>query len=198
MRQIPNTPLQLLVLITPHFNMAATMGFIDPFRVANYLDGTSRFRWQLVSERGGMCPASNGMEIDTIPLSQVQGSRRDIVVVSTSWAPESYNSAPLHAALWWWARQGATIGALDTGAFILAQAGLLKNKRATVHYEHIDAFGEMYPETEVLEDLFVFDGNRITCSGGSAAVDFAGIASADLQRQVPELPCGPAQEPCGQ
>ena len=120
-----------------------------------------------------MCPASNGMEIDTIPLSQVQGSRRDIVVVSTSWAPESYNSAPLHAALWWWARQGATIGALDTGAFILAQAGLLKNKRATVHYEHIDAFGEMYPETEVLEDLFVFDGNRITCSGGSAAVDFA-------------------------
>jgi len=149
------------------------MGFIDPFRVANYLDGTSRFRWQLVSERGGMIAASNGLEIDTVPLAQVQNSRRDIVIVSASWAPEAYNSTPLHTALWWWARQGATIGALDTGAFILAQAGLLNGKRATVHYEHIDAFGEMFPDTQISEELFVFDGNRITCAGGSASVDFA-------------------------
>ncbi len=173
MDRFSNTPLQILILVTPHFNLAATTGFVDPFRAANYLDGTSRFRWQIVSEKGGMVAASNGLEIDTIPLNQVQGNRRDIVIVSASWAPEAYNSTPLHAALWWWARQGATIGALDTGAFILAQAGLLNGKRATVHYEHMDAFGEMFPDTEVTEDLFVFDGNRISCAGGSAAIDFA-------------------------
>ncbi|UXX83771.1 GlxA family transcriptional regulator [Roseovarius pelagicus] len=153
--------------------MSATMGFVDPFRVANYLGGTSRFRWQIVSERGGPCPASNGTELGTIPLSQVQGQSADIVIVSSSWAPETHNSTPLHAALWRWAGQGATLGALDTGAFILAQAGLLKEKRATVHYEHIDAFGEMYPDIEMSEDLFIFDGNRISCAGGSASVDFA-------------------------
>jgi AraC family carnitine catabolism transcriptional activator len=65
------------------------------------------------------------------------------------------------------------LGALDTGAFILAEAGLLKGKRATTHYEHIDSLRELYPDIEISADLFVYDGKRITCCGGSAAVDFA-------------------------
>jgi AraC family carnitine catabolism transcriptional activator len=117
--------------------------------------------------------ASNGMTIDTRSLRELQRSAADIVIVSSSWAPESYNSVPLHGALHRWARLGSTMGALDTGAFILAEAGLLKDKRATVHYEHIDALKELFPDTETSEDLFVFDGNRITCCGGVATVDFA-------------------------
>jgi AraC family carnitine catabolism transcriptional activator len=62
---------------------------------------------------------------------------------------------------------------LDTGAFILAEAGLLKGKRATAHYEHIDSLKELYPDTETTEDLFVFDGKVITCCGGGACMDFA-------------------------
>jgi AraC family carnitine catabolism transcriptional activator len=96
-----------------------------------------------------------------------------MVIVSSSWAPETYNSAPLQSALVRWARAGVTLGALDTGAFILAEAGLLKGKRATTHYEHIDALKELYPETDTVEDLFVFDGKLVTCCGGSAATDFA-------------------------
>jgi AraC family carnitine catabolism transcriptional activator len=95
------------------------------------------------------------------------------VIVSSSWAPETYNSVPLHGALLRWARAGVTLGALDTGAFILAEAGLLKGKRATAHYEHIDSLRELYVDTETSEDLFVYDGNRITCCGGTAATDFA-------------------------
>lgn len=169
--------LNLLVLLTPHFNMSATAGFLDPFRAANYLEGRGLVRWQIVSEKGGACPASNGMVIDTRPLSELREARAetapDMVIVSSSWTPEANRSPQLHSALWRWARQGATLGGLDTGAFILAEAGLLEGRRATVHYEHIDAFGEMYPDCELTEDLFVYDGNRITCCGGSAAVDFA-------------------------
>lgn len=163
----------LIVLVTPNFNMAATVGFIDPFRAANYLEGTMRFQWQIVSSGGGPCTASNGMTIDTIPLAEVQDGRRDFVIVSSSWAPEAYNSTPLHTSLWRWSGQGVTLGGLDTGAFILAEAGLLRGRRATVHYEHIDAMQELYPNVEVSEELFVFDGPRITCCGGAAAVDFA-------------------------
>ncbi|MBY6115313.1 GlxA family transcriptional regulator [Mameliella alba] len=171
----PSEPdaLSLLVLVTPHFNMAATVGFIDPFRAANYLEGRSRFRWQIASLRGGACIASNGMTIDTLPLAEVQQGNRDFVIVSSSWTPEAYKSSPLHTSLWRWAGQGATMGGLDTGAFILAEAGLLKNRRATVHYEHIDAMQELYPNVTVSEELFVFDGTRITCCGGAASVDFA-------------------------
>jgi transcriptional regulator GlxA family with amidase domain len=40
-----NAVMELLVYVTPDFNMSATVGFIDPFRAANYLDGKSHFRW---------------------------------------------------------------------------------------------------------------------------------------------------------
>ena len=75
-----------------------------------------------------------------------------MVIVSSSWAPETYNSAPFHSALLRWARAGVTLGAIDTGAFILAEAGLLKGKRATTHYEHIDSLRELYVDTEASED----------------------------------------------
>lgn len=166
-------PTRILVLVTPNFNMAATTGFLDPFRAANYLEGRALFRWELVSHTGGACIASNGLSLQTISLQEVQDKPTDIVIVSASWTPEIHNSTALHAVLWRWARQGSTIGALDTGAFILAEAGLLNGRRAAVHYEHIDAMLELYPDVDTTEELFVFDQNRISCCGGSAVFDFA-------------------------
>ena len=163
----------LLVIVTPNFNLAATVGFLDPFRASNYLDGSILFRWDLASAAGGEIIASNGISVRTRALRDVRNQPQDMVIVSSSWAPETYNSAPLHSALLRWARAGVTLGAIDTGAFILAEAGLLKGKRATTHYEHIDSLRELYVDTETSEDLFVYDGNRITCCGGTAATDFA-------------------------
>ncbi len=160
------------VLVTPNFNISATMGFIDPFRAANYLNGKAHFLWEFVSEKGNTCISSNGASIQTRSLSDAMSTKTNIVIVSSSWAPEEHAKPKTLNALRQWARQGATMGALDTGAFILAHAGMLDGRRATVHYEHIDAFQELYPQIEVSENLFVFDGNRISCCGGSAAVDF--------------------------
>jgi AraC family carnitine catabolism transcriptional activator len=173
MPENPRAALKVLVIVTPNFNLAATVGFLDPFRASNYLDGSILFKWSIASATGGDIIASNGLSVRTKPLREVRNQPQDIVIVSSSWAPETYNSAPLHGALLRWARAGVTLGALDTGAFILAEAGLLKGKRATTHYEHIDSLRELYADTETSEDLFVYDGKRITCCGGSAAMDFA-------------------------
>lgn len=165
--------LKLLIVVTPNFNLAATVGFIDPFRAANYLDGSILFRWDTASASGGEQIASNGFSINTTALRECRNQTYDVVIVSSSWAPETNNSTPLRGALQRWARAGTTMGAIDTGAFILAEAGLLTGNRATTHYEHIDALKELYPDIDVSEDLFVFDGKRITCCGGGAATDFA-------------------------
>ncbi len=165
--------MNLVVIVTPNFNMFATMAFIDPFRAANYLDGITHFSWRVASLQGGACVASNGTRLWSEPLTAVQDDAADIVIVSASWAPETYCSRALKAALRRWARRGCTIGALDTGAFILAQAGLLAGRRACVHYEHIDAMRELYGDVQTCEDLFAFDDNRISCCGGAACVDFA-------------------------
>jgi AraC family carnitine catabolism transcriptional activator len=200
---------QLAIIVTPSFNLAATMTFIDPFRAANYLAGATRFRWVLSSSTGGSCLASNGIAIATQKLDDIQGNTFDVVVVSASWTPEAARTPQLLAALRKWARAGSIIGALDTGGFVLADAGLLSGRRATVHYEHIDAFKELHEDIDVSEDIFVHDGKRFTCSGGIASADMAlhiiraisGDALANAAARYifhPSLrPAGTSQNPAG-
>ncbi|MEM8811265.1 MAG: GlxA family transcriptional regulator [Pseudomonadota bacterium] len=166
-------PYDLRVLVTPRFNLAATVWFLDPFRAANYLAGRSLFRWTLVSADGGHVDASNAMAVTTVKLADAADDQPDLAVVSSSWTPERYGGGRLRSTLRRWARLGVPLGALDTGAFVLAEAGLLEGRRATVHYEHMDAFGELYPTVELCEDLYVLDNDRLTCCGGAASADMA-------------------------
>jgi transcriptional regulator GlxA family with amidase domain len=57
------------------------------------------------------------------------------------------------------------------GPFILAKAGILGDVRCTIHWEHLDAFVEAFPDIEPTRTLFEIDGNRLTCAGGVAALD---------------------------
>ncbi len=175
---------RILMIVTPNFNLTTTTGFIDPMRAANYLDGKLRFRWHIASIGGGEVSASNGMSIATEPLSDFAAARLDLVVVSSSWSPEAHRPPQLLGALRKWARGGVAMGALDTGAFILADAGLLKGRKATVHYEHIDALKELHEDIDVTEDLFVLAPGRFTCAGG--------IASVDVALRILEAECGNA------
>lgn len=61
-----------------------------------------------------------------------------------------------------------------TGAFILAKAGLLDNKRCTTHWVFTDQLAEQYPTTQVLPDaIYVEDGNVFTSAGITAGIDLA-------------------------
>ncbi|MEM8793065.1 MAG: GlxA family transcriptional regulator [Pseudomonadota bacterium] len=175
-------PFQISVIVTPRFNIATTLQFLDPFRVANYLDGSVRFRWQILSDGGGQIEASNGLSLATRALAG--GEVPDLGVISSSWTPEAFFGAPISGILRRWSRFGASLAGLDTGAFLLAEAGLLSGHRATVHYEHIDGFAEMFPDVRVTEDLYVIDGALMTACGGSA--------STDLALQVISGACSPA------
>ncbi|UZD91280.1 GlxA family transcriptional regulator [Cognatishimia activa] len=168
-----NRPTQILMLVAPSFNISASMNFIDPLRAVNYLEGSGFFHWQFVSEAGGLCMASNGAEIATKALADVNITEADVVIVSTSWTPEDVSTPALLGAVRGAMRNGKHVYGLDTGAFVLAHAGVLEGKIATVHYEHMDAFIELFPEVTLSEDQYVFDGRIASCCGGTASVDFA-------------------------
>jgi transcriptional regulator GlxA family with amidase domain len=54
---------------------------------------------------------------------------------------------------------------------LLARAGLLDGRRCTLHWENLAAFAEQFPRITTTTDIFVIDGDRFTCSGGTAALD---------------------------
>jgi AraC family carnitine catabolism transcriptional activator len=81
--------------------------------------------------------------------------------------------------------EGVTLGAIDSGSFVLAQAGLLDNHRLTMHWEAIDAFKESWPKLQVTQELFEIDRRRITCAGGTASIDM--MLDLIAQAYGPEL-----------
>jgi transcriptional regulator GlxA family with amidase domain len=160
------------LIVTQDFNITTTMAFVDPFRVANYINGTPLYRWAFLSEQGGHLRSSNGAMLQTVPMYTIS-TPANYTIVSASWTPEAHVSSMMKAHLRAAKSKKQIIGALDTGAFILAHCGVLEGYQATVHYEHIDAFQELFPNITVSEALWVMDCDRITCCGGMAAAEFA-------------------------
>ncbi len=69
------------------------------------------------------------------------------------------------------ARRGTVLGALCTGTFALAEAGLLDGYRCAIHWENLSAIREEFAAVEFVDDLFVIDRDRVTCTGGVAPLD---------------------------
>lgn len=137
---------RIQLLLAPDFNLAATAGFVDPFRAANYLEGEQMFAWEFLAEAGGPVRASNGARLDARALADSERDPPpDFLLVSSNWTPEAHVSGAMKAALQRAERHGATLGGIDTGAFVLAMAGPMSGYRATAHYEHIDTSGNSSP-----------------------------------------------------
>jgi len=163
----------ICMLLLPGFNSLAANAMIDPFRAANYIQGSSMYRWEWVTLDGDSVTASNGLQFDNISAYSKHMDNYDFVVVNASWTPEKYNHADLTGWLINHSRGGSALVGIDTGAFLLGYAGLLDGYRVTVHYEHIAAFIELFPKVEISEALYTFDRNRLSCCGGHAATDLA-------------------------
>ncbi len=68
--------------------------------------------------------------------------------------------------------RGARLVSICTGAFALAQAGVLDGRRATTHWQHVAELADGFPNVRVVEDvLYVDEGNVLTSAGVSAGID---------------------------
>lgn len=150
--------------------MMSVCSAIEPLRAANRLLGRETYRWTLLSADGAPVRASNGIEVG------VDGAiggplQADLVLVCAGLRanpePQRAFTSALRRAL----ARGAAIGAISTGAFVLARAGLLDGFRCTVHWEYRPAFLETYPDIDCTDALFEIDRNRVSCAGGVASMD---------------------------
>jgi transcriptional regulator GlxA family with amidase domain len=157
--------------------MIAFSSAVEPLRIANRVSGGELYRWVVLSPDGNPAQASNGIAVNVdAAIGEYEPansgtSHCDMILVCGGVGSERYKDAALYAWLRRQERRSAYIGALCTGASLLAAAGLLDGYKCVIHWESLDGFTETYPEINVSADLFEVDRNRITCAGGTAALD---------------------------
>jgi AraC family transcriptional regulator, glycine betaine-responsive activator len=164
-------PVRIAFLLVPRFSMMAFAAAVEPLRAANRLSGSALFEWQLVSADGNPVEASNGIAVATEGSLAELGRVDMIIACSGLEAPEVERDVKVHHQLRRLAHHGSVVGAISSGSFLLAEAGLLAGRRSTVHWEYLEAYRTRFPQLEVTEDLYVIDRNVFTCSGGTAALD---------------------------
>jgi len=158
------------LILQPEFPLNALVLASEALRIANQNSGRELFRWRFVSEDGAPVRASNGLWMSADESLQTMPPA-DFYLVFEGNLPMQRNSPKLLGQLRAAARFGATVGAVDTGAFALAQAGLVDGASVVLHWEAVPTFRERFPDVGVNGQIYLIDGTRITCAGGIATLD---------------------------
>ena len=171
-------------LTLPNYSMIALANALEACRMANYVAGRTIYRWQVVTLDGKPAIASNGLTLSPTRAFDEQGPP-DILLVCGGIDVRHATDRRLAEMLRRLARRGAVLGALCTGSFALAEAGLLDGYRCAIHWENLAAIREEFAEVSFVEDLYVIDRDRITCTGGVAPLDLMlSLIEARLGRDV--------------
>jgi len=167
----PNeVPTEIGFLLIENFSLMAFTSAVEPLRSANRMAGRTLYDWRVYTRDGLPVSASNGIQVVPHgPITDVERLKTVILVAGID--VRRFRDDKVFGFLRRMARTGSVMGALCTGAHVLARAGLLDNRRCTIHWENLGGFTEEFPEIEVSSDLYEIDRDRFTCSGGTAALD---------------------------
>lgn len=168
-------------VVSPGFQVMS-LAAMSVFELANVGGGKPLYDIELLSETGGAIPSSLDMTMQTAAF----GDRAyDTLIVSGLLAP-----APSSDRLIKFVRRALPacrrVAAICTGAFILAEAGLLDGRRATTHWLFARALQTQFPDVRMEEDrIFIIDGPVWTSAGMSAGIDLAlGMVEKDFGAEL--------------
>ncbi|RFB79346.1 GlxA family transcriptional regulator [Methylovirgula sp. 4M-Z18] len=158
------------LIMQPEFPLNALILASEALRIANQNSGRELFRWCFVSEDGQPVRASNGMWMSADDSLQTMPPA-DYYLVFEGNLPVQRNSPKLLNQLRAATRFGATVGAVDTGSFALAQSGLVDDHQVVLHWEAVPSFKEHFPQVAVSGQIYLAEDQRVTCAGGVATLD---------------------------
>jgi transcriptional regulator GlxA family with amidase domain len=157
-------------LTLPNYSLIAVSNALEVLRMANRVAGRDIYEWSIASFDGRPVAASSGLELaPTIALDKI--GKVEILFVCGGIDVREAVSSPLLVALRRLAERRIGLGALCTGGYALARAGLLDHYRATIHWENLPALREEFPRVHLNDQVFSIDRDRYTASGGTAPLD---------------------------
>ena len=162
-------PQQIDVVLFDDFSALCLANTIEPMRAANRLADRALYRWRFLGLGGQTVTSSSGMVVTVHDTAGVTSG--DMLIAMPSYGFTDHATVQMSRTLQAAVKRYEVIAGFDTGSWLLAQAGLLDGRRATIHWEELDRFCEAYPEVTGVRERFVIDGDRITCSGAQAAFD---------------------------
>lgn len=166
------------VLLFERFSNHCLANAVEPLRAANELAHRRLYTWRHLTIGGRPVTSSSGLLVD--PEAALRdGSYGDYLFVLPSYGHRRLATPECLSALRVAASRYTVLAGLDTGSWLLAEAGLLSGRRATIHWDEFDGFAERFPEVEALHERFVIDGNRISCGGAMATFDLVTQLIAD-------------------
>jgi transcriptional regulator GlxA family with amidase domain len=163
-------------ILARHFTLTAFANFIDTLRLAADEGDRSRqifCRWVVMAASRHPVASSSGVVVTPDAGLIDPGQFHYIVVVGGL----LHRGDQIDEATAAYIRQAAAAGTaligVCTGSFILKRLGLLEGRKPCVSWYHRSDYIEEFGTAPIADQLYVIDGDRITCSGGAGVVDLA-------------------------
>lgn len=186
-------PINLAILAMPGVQLLDACGPLDVFAEANRQAGRDAYRLSLLACEPGPLVSSSGARL--LPdgwIGESLGPFDTLLIAGTPRAAEQH----LRSGILDWLRQHSACsrryGSVCTGAFALAAAGLLDERRITTHWAVAEELAERYPQVTVEADAIqVHDGKVRTAAGVTAGLDLAlALVEEDLGRDIAKQVAG--------
>jgi transcriptional regulator GlxA family with amidase domain len=174
---------RIAVVIFPGFQLLDAAGPIAAFEIAGrHAEGI--YAIEVLAAEAGAVASSSGVRMVAEALGE---GPYDTIVISGG---DGTRSLPELATIVAWLKRAAPaarrIASVCSGAYLLAEAGLLDGRRATTHWGRSDDFARRYPKIRLEPDrIFVRDGDVWTSAGITAGIDLAlALVEDDLGGEV--------------
>lgn len=173
--------LSVAFVVAPGFQMMS-FAALAVFEFANVTVDEPCYAVEVLSEKGGPVLSSIGVPVETRPIDD----RTFDTMIFTGGLKPSRSTPELVS----YARRSADtarrIASICTGAFVLAEAGVLDHRKATTHWLYARDLKARFPDVRVEDDrIFITDGSVWTSAGASAGIDLAlGLVEDDLGQEI--------------
>ena len=182
----PKRSSRVVVVLFPRFQILDAAGPIAAFEIATrFSEGAYEIR--LASITGGMIASSAGVAMPTEKLLALRLTSIDtLMIVGGQGTAEAMNDAGLRKALQRAHGRVRRLSSVCSGAFLLAGAGLLDERRATTHWRQAPRLQKLFPKAAIEPDrIHVQDGDIYTSAGVTAGIDLSlAMIAADLGSDI--------------
>ncbi len=169
---------QIGFLIFENFQLLDAAGPIAAFEIAaRYRPGA--YGLSVIAKAAGSVASSSGARMNALAMREA-GAFDTLVVSGGDGTRQAFRDPEIIAYIRQAAPRARRIASVCSGAFLLAEAGLLDGKRATTHWGRTADFAALYPQVRLESDrIFIRDGAIWTSAGITAGIDLALALIAD-------------------